>query len=321
MKNWLNFFSSMKLGLALLAVFGIYAAAGSVLKPETYMHTPLFAFLGTLVTANMLVCTGRQLLQLGRGIRHNAKGGSTGPILRKASVTFLHLGILLVLVGVLISGRKEMARFGMYVGDSVNLQDVSRHGPNETLSFTDFDLELDDAGRIVQYRAQVCLEGKNTLLQINRPLRAGRGRLLFGEYIDSVTVQIWEKGEAAEAKIGGGDSIPFRDRTYRAVLLRYVPDYTESDWMFSTVHRGENPRLVFNMSDGEEEMSLYVAKFGDMIPLGDDCRFRFTETEPYVVFAYAYDPGSIPVTVGAVLTLMSLGIWMLLKERNAKQTG
>ena len=314
MKKWLGFFSSMKVGLALLAVFGMYAAAGSALQPETYMHTPLFAFLGLLVTANMLVCTGRQFYLLAKAVHK----GAPGPPPRRAALAFLHLGILVVLIGVLMSGGREMVRFGRYVGDTVELSDVSRRAAG-TLSFRDLSLELDESGRILQYRAELRCDGKDAVLQVNQPLRLGRGRLLFGEYLDSVTVRIRENGEESEAKIGSGDSIPFRSDAYRAVLLRYVPDYSEDDWMSSAVHRGETPRLVFQMGVGEEPMALYVAEFGDTIPLGEDCRFRFTETEPFVVFAYSYDPGSVPVAAGAVLMLISLGVWMLLREQSGKK--
>ena len=320
MKNRLSLFCSMKVGLALLAVFGIYAAAGSVLQPETYMHTPLFAILGLLVTANMLLCTLRQMLQLGRLLLRGPKQGPFWPVLRKAAVTFLHLGILIVVIGVLMSGGREMSRFGMYVGDTADLAEVSQGGSG-TLAFTDFALELDDSGRIVQYRADVRLDGREATLRVNQPMRAGRGRLLFGEYLDSVTVEIRENGEEHVEKIGNGDGIPFRNGTCHVRLLRYVPDYEESDWMTSSVHRGDNPRLVFVMSTDTEPETLYVAKFGDTIPLGDGGRFRFTEAEPYVVFAYTRDPGSVPVAAGSGLVLLCLGLWMICREKSGKKDG
>ena len=267
----------------------------------------------------MLVCTGRQFYQLGRAALKGTGSGTSGLTLRRASLAFLHLGILVVLIGVLMSGGREMVRFGMYVGDTIELADVSSRGAAGTITFRDFSLELDEDGRILQYRADIRFDGKDAALRVNQPMRAGRGRLLFGEYIDSVTVHIRENGEETEAKIGNGDSIPFRNDAYRAVLLRYVPDYAEDDWMTSTVHWGETPRLVFRMGMGTEPLSLYVAEFGDRIPLGDDCRFCFTETEPFVVFAYTYDPGSVPVAIGAALLLASLGAWMPLRRQSAKK--
>jgi cytochrome c biogenesis protein len=271
-------FYSMKTGLFLLLLLAVFASVGGIIPQEQatayYMQqygrrlgsviillsfdsvysSWWFLWLTAILSINILFCSGKR-------IRHIKNRQQLGSII-------LHLSILLIVIGALISAttsHEEYIELG--VGDSVQL--AEEQFAKLKLTAKDFKVEYYDNHQPKQYISKLLLttktgDGVQKELSVNHPLKIDGVKIYQQNYGYLVNGQIIIDGKPATFKLRNGKEVALDEEENLRLRLLFIPDFDEETQSLLTkspmLH---NPRLVGAVMRGDEVIAAQALAVGE----------------------------------------------------------
>lgn len=307
----IGFFSSMRVGLALLIIIGAVAAATTLFFQQSFYHTWFFETLLAMLFLNMLLCTSKRC----KAIFSSRKGLQPGSW-RTFGLLFLHAGFLCVLLGGAVysfGGREALVSIAK--GETVQMAQALGQEKSFLLHVDDFRIDLYPDGSPSQYTSRVTLleksKGIGTFdISVNHPLKY-KGVTMYQEmYGWAVNLTFAVSGKEGQATVKEGEFADIPGTDYRVRYYRYIPNYDPSYGMETKSLEPLNPRVIFSVYEGNERIDVGLAKLGENVSIKKGISFRFTETVPLTTLKAKTDPGAPFVWVGFGLLLG--GVFMAL---------
>lgn len=309
LKNILRVASSMKTGLTLLAILGIFSALGSSLLPDLFYRLRLFEILIILILINLGLCTGNRILKTKKLLL--SRSGHILEQMRQWGLLILHCGIILILVGGIINasaGRSETVSIAE--GQKAVIAD-DQAGAKISLLLNTFEIERYENGVPSQYYSKVVLLKQGTaqteaVISVNHPLRYEGVKVYQQSYGNQVDAVVTANGQSREHKAYEGDILEVPGSSYRVKVFRYVPDFDPGHGMESKSMNPNNPRIIYAVYREDVLAGVGAAAFGEEIPLDETSKVVFKGLLPYSVFKVKEDPGLPYAATGGILFMVGV---------------
>ncbi|NSW84260.1 MAG: cytochrome c biogenesis protein ResB [Syntrophothermus sp.] len=313
MKKAIDFFGSVRVGLALLIIIGGIAAVAALFSLDGFYHTWFFKLLLALLFLNMLLCTLKRCKVI-FSTRKDLRQGNW----RSFGLFFLHAGFLFVLLGgAVYSFWGREAFVSIAEGETASMAQVFGQEKSFNLHLNDFRIDLYPDGSPSQFISRVTIWDRSKRIgtfdiSVNHPLKY-RGVTVYQErYGWAVRVAFGNSDGEVQALVKEGEFVNIPGTGYRVLLYRYIPNYDPSYGMESKNLEPANPRVIFSVYEGHERIGVGIARLGEEVSVTEEVNFRFAETVPLSTLKVKSDPGIIFVWAGFVLLLA--GIFMALYQ-------
>ncbi len=302
---------SMKTGLVLLALLGIFSALGTSILPDIFYRLLLFNLLMIMLFINLVLCTINRLIQLRRQVfikQHNLMNQ-----IRQWGLLALHIGLILILVGGIIntcvgqSGTVQIAE-----GERAVIAE-NEAGEKISLFLEDFEIERYENDMPSQYYSKVQLYKSESLelqsiISVNNPLQYQGIKVYqqsYGNMVD-VTIQGEEKAENHTAVEGEVLDIP--GGNWRVKVFKYVPDFDPAYGMESRSMQANNPRVIYSVYKGDVLLGVGAAPFGEEIKIDDTSWVQFNGLGTYSIFKVKEDPGLPYAGAGGIIFMIGAAL-------------
>ncbi|WXJ95346.1 Cytochrome c biogenesis protein CcsB [Neomoorella carbonis] len=331
-RPYFAFLSSMKLGLLLLLLLGVLASLGSFLpqgQPAGFYRAYYgdvpgrlivllsldhlyrswwFIALGALLAVNILTCSLRRIKK--------------APSLRSWGSVILHLSILVILAGAVISG--VMARHA-YVeigaGDSLDL--AARGFPGYALRVKEFKIEYYENFQPKQYISSVSLKTADGQeiereIQVNRPLKFKGLKIYQTSYGWLARGQAVINGKAVPFDLPSGRGLDIDPGKNVRLVFFFIPDFDEQGGrLHSRSPLPNNPRLVAMLFQDQQVKAREVLAEKETKAVGG-YPVTFSGYRYYTGLEIKKDPGVGILYAGFVILLVGLVIRYLVPEKHER---
>lgn len=305
--RFIELLSSMHTGLFLLALLAAASAAGSLVpqgEAESFYKLHYgkmlggfivflsldrlygawwFIALGSVFSASILACSLRRIKKLSG--------------MRGLGSLFIHLGILVVFAGSVISGVSGQSRYAeIGVGDTA---DLSLYGfPGAELTIRDFRVEYHQNLDPSQYVSAVTLRtGGGEMRQeisVNRPLKYDGLKIFQKSYGWMAGGKVTAGGEEIPFSLPGGGEIVVEGGKPQRMKFIFIPDFDgASGTLQSKSPLPNNPRLACALIQGNEPLDIQVIPRGETKDVGG-YRVEFSDYRYYSGLEIKRDP-ALPV--------------------------
>ncbi|MDN5347218.1 MAG: cytochrome c biosis protein [Clostridia bacterium] len=319
----------MKLGLFLLLILGVSASLGSLipqgqsgafykmyygrllgslivfLSLDNLFRSWWFIALGIILAASILSCSVQRIRKLpGR------KGW--GSIL-------LHLSILVVLAGAVVSGvfgRSAYVEVG--VGDSIDL--TGKGFPGQVLTLKDFNIAYYPNLEPKQYYSKVALKTNDGReiereISVNHPLKFKGLKIYQTSYGWMTRGRVIADGEAIPFDLESGGELAIDQNSNLRLKLIFVPDFDEkTGTLRSKSPLPRNPRLACALIQGHNLIEGKILREGETGEI-KGYRITFSGYRYYTGLTVKKDPGVTIVYLGFALILLGLAVRYLAPDK------
>jgi len=320
LKKIYNFVSSMKFGLLLLVLIGVYCAIGSLFFEAIFFKTIVFQLLLFILLLNMVLCVISQLRSLSRKWQKKQQLGNE-KILRAVWLLLIHAGILIILVGGTVDIYKGQTRtIVLQKGEEINISNVLNTSSDFALKLDSFEIEFNPDGSPAQYYSYLTIlnekeKAEQYEISVNSPLNYEGIKIYqqsFGYLIDG-TAFLGSREEHRKL-LREGEFLDIPETSLRIKIYKYIPDYDPNLGLNSKSLRPDNPVVVYSLYDSENLIEIGVAPLAEKIEIDPDngAAFRFNSAEPFSVLKIKHSPGLLLVAAGALMLMA--GVVMVLVQ-------
>lgn len=328
-----RFLSSMKTGLFILLLLAALSSIGTLLpqrqSPAYYVEyhgeqlgslilmlsfdkvysSWWFLGLGAVLSLNLLFCLARRV----KALKTTGELGSF----------ILHLSILVILTGSLISGLTGHRNYiEVGVGDSVKLAD--RNFSNLELTVKDFKIDYYDNHEPKQYTSELSLktEKGDTVrgqISVNHPLTIHGIKIYQQNYGYLIGGQVEVAGKTVSFDVANAKEILLdKDQNTRLKLL-FIPDFDEQNKTLQTkTYRPHNPRLVCALMREEEVIDAQTLAPGEMKEL-KGYPVTFQDYRYFTGLEIKQDSGTTVIFSGFVLLLLGFVVRYLAPDKKMQR--
>ncbi len=301
--------SSMKLGLTLLAILGIFSALGSSLLPDLFFRLRLFQILIILIVINLGLCTGNRILKT-KKVLLSRSGNILGQV-RQWGLLILHFGIILILLGGIINasaGHSETVSIGE--GQTAAVAE-NEAGQTISLLLQEFKIERYENDVPSQFYSKVILlkDGASEIqevISVNHPLEYQGLKIYQQSYGNRVEAVVQAKERSKAHTVYEGDMLEIPGSDWRVKVFKYVPDFDPGHGMESKSMKPNNPRIIYSVYRRDVLAGVGAAAFGEEIQIDDTSTIIFKGLQPYSVFKVKDDPGLPYAAAGGILFMVGV---------------
>lgn len=314
LKALLDFMGSMRFGLALFLMIAIIAAISGSRYQGNFTHSHLFQTLSLLLLGNLTLCTWKRAAAIVPLIRSSAEG--TG---RSMALFILHAGFVCILLGVLIFsffGREGLLTITK--GGVGRISEVLGKGENLSVRLDDFRIDYNHDNTPSQFTSRVTLingaQGTGSYdISVNHPLNYHGIKIYQESYAWAVCAVAGDKNDK---NIWGGQPLTAREgdflnipgTSFRILIYRFIPNYNEVSGGESVSPRPLNPRVVYAIYQGQENLNVGITRLGGDVKINNRYYLRFTGYLPVSTLKVKTDPGAPLVLGGGCLLLLGI-VW------------
>ncbi|WP_258359901.1 cytochrome c biogenesis protein ResB [Moorella sulfitireducens (nom. illeg.)] len=326
----LNLLSSMKLGLLLLLLLGIMASLGSFfpqgqppgfyrvyygelpgrlivfLSLDHVYRSWWFLTLAALFALNTLTCSLKRIKKT--------------PDLRSRGSVILHLSILVILAGAVISG--VMARHTyVEIGTGKSLDLTAMGFPGYSLRVKEFKVEYYENLQPKQYISSVSLKTADGQeiereIQVNRPLKYKGLKIYQASYGWLARGEAVINGKEVPFELASGRELDTDPDKNERLAFFFIPDFDEQgDTLHSRSPLPNNPRLVAVLFQDKQVMAREVLAEGETRGVGG-YPVTFSGYLYYTGLEIKKDPGVGILYAGFVILLLGLVMRYLAPEKH-----
>ncbi len=316
-------FSSMTVGLVLLALIGRTSAVGSSLWPDDFFQAGYFRVLLALLLINMALCTINTTMKFVR--QRSRINRDWRKLLRNVSLLMLHGGIVFILIGAgLYSWQGHSVQLSIREGDMVHIDEVIPVSDPFTLKLDKFYIEYHEDGSPSQYYAELAVLQEGSIAQkqtikVNYPL-VYKGVKFYQSSYGYLTEVIIRDGKTTPQTVlaQDGDIIPFDHTTRTLKVFKYIPDFDPEAGLITKSDQPVNPRVVYSVYQDDSLLGVGAAPFGEAINIDEDVIIEFGLSLPYSVLTVKTDPGLPLVSAGGIMLMLGVCL-VLFSPRSRKK--
>ncbi|KAB2954602.1 cytochrome c biogenesis protein ResB [Heliorestis acidaminivorans] len=249
-----------------------------------------------------------------------------------------HISLLVILIGAVIGiyfGTE--GRIAAEVGRTFSLNEVYQLTPDE-----DFKVRVDDFKTIYREDGSVDAwistltvidEGQEVLteeIRVNHPLNYKGYKFYQSFYGSYIPTQVSSPGapEGLEITITERDFVPVPGTNLGVWVAQYIPDFDPNLGWVSKSPDPNNPRIIYVLYRGNQQIGIGAAKIGEPEILADgEGAITFQDYQPYTGLSVRKDPGVWTVWIGSGLMILGLGLsfylphrrlWAIVEDNNGK---
>ncbi|MZP28840.1 hypothetical protein GTO91_03840 [Heliobacterium undosum] len=240
-----------------------------------------------------------------------------------------HVGMLVILVGGVVGlyGGEE-GRMPAQVGKTFRFADVPGLPKEENLEIrvNDFRTVFREDGSIADWFSTLTLmeNGREIMtkeIQVNDPLEYRGYKVYQAFYGANIVAKITSKNdpEGHAYTVEEGDAIPVAGTDLAVLVYKYIPDFDPARGMISKSSDPNNPRIVFVVYKGRQQIDARAAEIGKAETIaGGLAEVTFPEYKPYTGLTIRRDPGVNIVWLGCALLLIGLSFSFYLFHRQVR---
>jgi len=318
--------SSMKVGITLLCLSALLAAAGSVFYPDAFFQTVLFKLIFLLLFSNMVLCSFNQISKFVK-LRSNGRR-SKWFCLKRISLVTLHAGIVLIMVGGATNAYcSQSTQVTVTEGNTVDLSTIIPSQRALQLRLNQFEISFYANGSPSQYYSRVSITddsryADNYTISVNHPLNYAGIKIYQESFGYMVNVKVDSGTGGVPGKLlaeGQTINIPGTDRSIKA--YKYIPDFVPDYGMNTRSLKPNNPKVVYSVYEKEALLGIGLASFGEKIEISKGVYVNFNGVTPFAVLRIKRDPGILIVATGGLMLIVGVCLSMLypLQKKNKPQ--
>ncbi|MBC9783167.1 cytochrome c biogenesis protein ResB [Heliobacterium chlorum] len=231
-----------------------------------------------------------------------------------------HIGLLVILVGAVIGiYAGQEGQMPAEVHSTFHIRDVQGLGKVDE----DFDVRVDDFKTVYRpdgsiqawiSRLTILDKGQELLtkdIEVNHPLEIRGFKIYQAFYGANIPTKVTSKEipQGYDFTINEGDFIPVPGTNLGVLAYKYVPDFDPQYGLQSKSDQPNNPRMVYVLYRGKEQIGVGAAELGKTEMLaGGEGQITFQRYAPYTGLTIRRDPGVAIVWLGCVVLLIGLGL-------------
>ncbi|MBM7865497.1 hypothetical protein GTO89_01725 [Heliobacterium gestii] len=240
-----------------------------------------------------------------------------------------HVGMLVILVGAVIGlyGGEE-GQMPAEVGKSFRLADVPGLAITDAMEIrvNDFKTIYREDGTIADWFSNLTLleNGQEIVtkeIQVNDPLEYRGYKIYQSFYGANIVAKVTSKNdpEGHTYSVETGDAVPIAGTDLAVLVYKYIPDFDPERGMISKSSEPNNPRIVFVVYKGRQQIDARAAEIGKPETIaGGLAEITFPQYKPYTGLTIRRDPGVNIVWLGCALLLSGLGLSFYLYHRQVR---
>ncbi len=308
--NMFKISSSMKTGVALLALLAVFSAVGSSILPDRFYHLLLFNALLIMLFINLGLCTFNRCLKLRKLL---AKQTDIIKQLRQWGLLILHSGLIFILIGGMINGWAGHSGTVKLAEGERALITRDKEGEKVTLFLEAFEIELYENNMPSQYLSRVSLYKGDRLEQqatisVNHPLQYEGIKIYQQSYGSMVDVTIEGQGQVDTFTAQEGQLLDIPGSSWQVKVFKYIPDFDPAYGMESKSIQPNNPRIIYSVYQDKVLMGVGAAPFGERIEIDSAAYVEFNGLKSYSVLKVKEDPGLPYAGAGGILFMLGAAL-------------
>ncbi|ABZ84519.1 cytochrome c biogenesis protein ccsb, putative [Heliomicrobium modesticaldum Ice1] len=240
-----------------------------------------------------------------------------------------HVGMLVILIGGVVGlyGGEE-GRMPAEVGKTFRFADVPGLPKDENLEIqvNDFRTVFREDGTIADWFSNLTLleNGREIMtkeIQVNDPLEYRGYKVYQAFYGSHIVAKITSKNdpEGHAYTVEEGDVIPVAGTDLAVLVYKYIPDFDPARGMISKSSEPHNPRIVFVVYKGRQQIDARAAEIGKAETIaGGLAEVTFPQYKPYTGLSIRRDPGVNIVWFGCAWLLIGLALSFYIFHRQVR---
>ncbi|KUO61333.1 MAG: hypothetical protein APF84_11920 [Gracilibacter sp. BRH_c7a] len=319
-----RFLSSMKTGLIILGIIGLFSAIGSGLSPENFFQSTAFKLSLILLLLNMTLCTFNQLYTYAN--TRTKKDRMRTNLWRRIGILTLHVGMVLILIGGTINAfGGQSLPVSIVQGEVLDISEVINTANPFQVKLNEFKIEFNDDGSPSQYYSDVSIiDGDNVTEQysinVNNPLIYEGIKAYqhsFG-YLVNVTGES-SSGWEAQKTLAEGDLFDIQGSEKTVKFYKYIPNFDPNYGLETKSLRPDNPRVVYSLYDKGKLLKVAAVTFGERIEIDSENFMTFVDLKPFTVLTIKKDPGLLMASLGGLMLMLGTCLALFLKQTKQEE--